>query len=163
MLQHRRRSKSCPAAAIRVHKGLPGTLTVRVEGWYGKEGEASGTLFHRVLISKPLHLAPLISLHSAGVPVDASAVVLAVATSKTAAVVAGITFPGHAFARYVIAPLKAGAKLAARASKGTKVFVYGYLEPAQPVDEGIPIAVSQVTKPEQLSQLFGLPDPDTIF
>ena len=152
-----------PGTKIKFHKGLPGTLTVRVEGWYGKGGEATGSLFHRILSGKNMKLAPVISLRSAGVPADASAAVVAVVTTKTAATVAGITFPARAYARYVVAPLKAGAKLAVKASKGTKVIVYGYLEPAQPVDEGTPVAVSRLSQPEQLSQLLGLPDSTTIY
>ena len=65
-----------------------------------------------------MKLAPVISLRSAGVPANASAAVVAVVSIKAAATVAGIKFPAHAYTRYVVAPLKAGAKLGGQSEQG---------------------------------------------
>ena len=152
-----------PGTTLKVKKVLPGNLTVRVVGWYAKAASTTGYLLHKTLGPKRMKIAPVISLRSAGVPADATAALVVVITTTSSASVGGIPLPKRAYARYVLAPLKTGARLAVKTGKGTQVLVYGWLEPAHLVDEGFAVPTAQLTDPEELSRVFGLPDADTIY
>ena len=68
----------------------------------------------------------------------------------------GATIWQSNYAQFVVVPLKAGAVLATKVAKGTKIALVGYTEPIQPVDEGSPLTV---TNGQSLNGVFGFVDP----
>ena len=150
-----------PGTTIHLQKtGLSGATTIVTLGWYAKEPGTTGDLMHRLLAGKKMKIAPTIALRSAGVPADATGAIVAVVVPKGSVRVGGVLVTGRGFGQYVFVPLKAGAKLSVSAPKGTKLWVYGYTEPVHVLDDGSPLAT---TSTDQLSNIIGLPDQDTIY
>jgi hypothetical protein len=143
---------------LKISKQNAGNLTVRVLGWYAKAPSTTGSLFHALYKPKRVKTAATTALGSAGVPADATGVVVAVVAGKGTTVVGGVTVPhalGHA--QYLLLPVKAGLKLSVKNTKGVKVFVYGYTEPVHPVDEGLAVQLPQPGY--AFSDVFHLPGP----
>ena len=143
---------------LKLSKQNAGNLTVRVMGWYAKAPSTTGSLFHALETPKRVKTAATMALASAGVPADATGVVVAVVAGKGTTVVGGVTVPhalGHA--QYLLLPLKAGLKLSVKNTKAVKVIVYGYTEPVHPVDEGLAVQLPQPGY--AFSDVFHLPGP----
>lgn len=150
-----------PGTTIHLKKtGPAGATTITTLGWYSKTAETAGDLMHRLLAAKKMKIAPTIALASAGVPKDATGVIVAVVIPKGSARVGGVLVSGRGFGQYVLAPLKAGAKLSVSAPKGTKLWVYAYTEPVHVLDDGSPLTTPY---PDELSNVIGLPNQDTIY
>ena len=145
-----------PGTTVKITKQYPGNITGTVMGWYSSGSGLTGSLVHVVMYGVKVHVAAAIHLQSAGVPLDATAAILAVNTPKGTSKVGGASISKSAYSQYVVVPLKAGAVLAVKAAKGTRIAVVGYTEPIQPVDEGSPM---DVVYGQSLNGMFGLADP----
>jgi hypothetical protein len=146
-----------PGTTLHLVKDESGSsASVTLMGWYAKTPSTTGSLFHSLRGAKKMKVTPTIGLRSAGVPADADGAVVAVVLPKGAARIGGALDSVRGFGQYLFVPLKAGAKLAVKAPKGTKLWVYGYTEPIHVIDEGSWVSRFNDPSPQGIDQVFGL-------
>jgi hypothetical protein len=146
-----------PGTTVHIVKEEAGTTaSATLLGWWSKAPATTGGLFHRLLAAKKMKISPSLSLRSAGVPADATGAVIAVVIPKGSARIGGLLDNVVGWGQYLVVPLKTGAKLSVNAPKGTKLWVYGYVEPIHVIDQGSWISTFNDPYPEGIDQVFGL-------